>query len=309
VSDTQEPNQPIDQEREQLRRDVLEELRRESLKKEIVKELSPPTRSGMVASFLRHPVFLLFLGLLMTGVVGAGLTSYWQNKQWDYQQKRLGQIRDVEQKTKQKNDIKDQIRKDVEAILTADTNVLQPAFRLLLSERSKSESQSADNKALVEELKLWEEAEKKWRADSNLLAQTVAIDLKNQSIHGAFEQLVDNQFEVSGAIEKLKDMVDVRSVRAPPEFGFGPRYYLLRSHINEIVTGIEKTRKQLSTLLSLLVDQIEKQAATAVSKFRLVRPEDPHTFTSRLMVGNLALMLETPWSVIGRPPFPLGVRS
>ena len=192
MSDTQDPNQAIDQEREQLKRDVLEELRKDTLKKEIIKELALQTRKNVVANLLRHPVFLLLLGLLMTGVIGAGLTSYWQNKQWDYQQKRLAQIRDIEQKTKQRNDTKDQIKKDFEAILSADTNVLYPAF----NERIKD---------ILGEIKRWEEAEKQWRSNASLLKQTLAIDFSNQTIQGAFDELITSQSNAARAIFNLKE--------------------------------------------------------------------------------------------------------
>lgn len=257
MSDTEEPNQAIDQEREQLKRDVLEELRRETLKKAIVKELSPQTRREMIAQLLRHPAFLLLLGLLMTGVIGAGLTSYWQNKQWDYQQRRLAQIRDLEQRIKQKNDIKDQIKKDFETILSADTDVLQPAFSLLRSEGSEIKGPSAEAKNLLEEIVRWEAAEKQWESNANLQRQTITIDFKGRSIQDSFERLMKSQFEAGQAIYELKKGLD-------SSVGAGRENYSVRRGIDHILHGIEETREQLSAFLQLLVDQIEREASALV---------------------------------------------
>lgn len=251
MSNPEEPNQTTDQEREQLEREVLEELRRERLKTEIVKKLSQPTRKEMVASLIRHPVFLLLLGFLMTAVVGAGLAAYWQNKQWDYQQRRLAQIRDLEQKIKQKNDLKDQIKQDFETVLSADMKLVEPLLSSIRSEkgeRTQGGVQSA-RKALLDELKKWEEAEKQWSASTDQHEQALAFDYKNSEILSAFYELRKSQIEIALAIDDVKETLEPNS----------PRESERKLMVWTILKGIDETRYRLFAFLQRLVDQIERE--------------------------------------------------
>src|ERR1043165_5368516 len=88
----------IQQDREALIKDVLDQLEKDALKEEIIRRLNAPPQESLILKALKHPVSLLFLGVILTGVAGNWLASFWQSREWERQQQRQVQLKGIETK-------------------------------------------------------------------------------------------------------------------------------------------------------------------------------------------------------------------
>src|SRR5437588_10226448 len=76
--------------REQLIRDVKDELRRQELKRQILAALRSNSWSDRAADLLSHPAFIIFVSFAL-GLIGGWFERGWQSKEWNRQ--RWQQIR------------------------------------------------------------------------------------------------------------------------------------------------------------------------------------------------------------------------
>src|SRR5437660_7178514 len=73
-------------EREQLIRDVKDELRTQELKREILAALRSNSWSDRAADLLKHPAFFIFVSFALTGLIGGWLEQRWHSREWNRQQ-------------------------------------------------------------------------------------------------------------------------------------------------------------------------------------------------------------------------------
>jgi hypothetical protein len=96
-------NEQTTQDNEEIKvlvREAVNELLRDHLKRELLEGVRSGENRFSLAKFAGHPAFLLFVGFILTGIIGTLVTSRWQRNEWDRQQARLIQIRRIEQKEK-----------------------------------------------------------------------------------------------------------------------------------------------------------------------------------------------------------------
>lgn len=245
---SQDENQLDQQAKDELKTEILNDLRREALKKEILNELRPVNWKSQLSKATRHPLFLLTLGFILTGGVGALLTSYSENKKWDYQQRRLAQIRTVEQRVKQKNDTRDEVKRVVDKSLTTSERVLP----VLFSEDAVTSS-SAEASARTTE---WQTAQKQKLENYNQLRVTLQADFKNPEVSRAFEEIANNDAEIN---LNLTEALKLAKDRGKTNQGLGE----LSRVLEKSWRMLEDARKQLSRLLVLMESEIQSDEATA----------------------------------------------
>lgn len=197
VSESRTPTVVItSEEKEQLKREILEELRRQdSLKSDIVKELRPSGWKEVIPQIAKHPVFVLVMGFFLTGVLGTFLTYRWQQREWDRQQIkestewreqqiRLLRTREIEEK----HEIVEQVTK-----LVSDNNAAAKNILLRLEQwRNKEE-------VFKEYIQLMQN----WNSNSSLLQQRVAIHFKGEGVNTMLQQIVDKEDQVNYDVETL----------------------------------------------------------------------------------------------------------
>jgi hypothetical protein len=166
-------------EKQALKKEILEELKRRESIKEILRELQPQNQKRF-SDLLRHPILLLVLGFLFTGVIGAWLTSYWKTKEWDYQQKRLRYINQAEALVKRKTEIRDEVRKDTETVLSAHSEIVA----LILAEANTN----TRSKDMQERITRWQQSVDQWNTNLGKLRQTISSDFSTPTCLQTLEQ-------------------------------------------------------------------------------------------------------------------------
>jgi hypothetical protein len=189
--------------KENLKNEVLREIEKESFKKEIIKEIQEANPKFSFSKFAQHPLLLLILGFIFTGIISAWLTSVWQSNEWnrqqtiqssewDKQQLRLLQISEINQKY----GIIDEATKSVVEHDFAATDILTTF------------TWKSDDKRLSEEAperkKHWQQIGKEWRIASQKLLQKLIIHFKDPRIQRTFETAIEDRKRIDSDIENLR---------------------------------------------------------------------------------------------------------
>jgi hypothetical protein len=230
------------EEKEALKREVLEELRKDALKKEIISELKPAVMKYSVWQYAQNPVSLLLLGFVLTGVLGAGLTSYWKNKEWDYQQKRLAQIHSAEQKIKHKNEIRDDVRKQVDDTLNADLSVLN----LILSEGGAQNR----NHDLSDDRAHWEQITETWQVNYHRILQNVSTVFNDPEAKKTFQEIMSKKKVIK---------INIASVLAGMEQNNWKIDTETYKNVRTIMVLATDTREELARLLEIMAREIQTE--------------------------------------------------
>jgi hypothetical protein len=169
LSETSDPH-------DDLKQEILTELRnRESLKTAILNELTSRKR----AQWLTHPIILLLIGFIMTGVLGSWLTSRWQHRQWAREQRELRRSNDIEVKRQLLNDI---TKGTIQCRAVVDAVLLQQIFT------TETEAKP-DFQALDDAIKKYRANHQTCYGDIEVLEQTVAIYYRSPQIATLFSDL------------------------------------------------------------------------------------------------------------------------
>lgn len=177
--------------KEQLKREVLEELERDELKGEIVRELKPAPEKGGLSKGLQHPLVLLVVGFIMTGVVVQFLASSWQSREWNRQQTRLAQLREVDQKY----EVINEVNKALAEINAAENSVLRLFTNSLRADELTTEERERETN--------WGQAKKNWDVASGVLRQKVAVHFKDRQALALFDMIVSRKQEIHSYIEDM----------------------------------------------------------------------------------------------------------
>ena len=233
------------QEKEALKKEILEEVKKRESIREILSELEPPNKTQF-SNFLKHPVVLLVLGFLFTGVIGAWLTSYWKTKEWDYQQKRLRQVSQAEQLVKHKTEIRDEVRKDTENALGADSEIVA----LILAE-ANTNTRSKD----IEERKTrWRESVRQWNTDLGKMRQAISSEFTTGTGLATLEQLGKQMAILTTDIESVLDELE----RA--------NWKMTTTDVEDFTTIrslLAETRDAVKKLLEIMAKEIQGDEAIA----------------------------------------------
>src|SRR6266404_770170 len=181
------PQQANNDEIKTLVREALNELQRDQLKQELLKELRSKQSKFSFGKLAGHPASLVFVGFILTGVFGSVITSSWQRKEWDRQQQRLYEIREVEQKEK----IADGLIQAISDSNETEENVLiafSPDWRL---------GDPAREKITKERLEAWrEQGGRNWRVTTESLWNKIGFyfaDPAKTTLRDIFTEIMDRR--------------------------------------------------------------------------------------------------------------------
>ena len=122
-------------EKEQLKKEVLEEIERQAFKNEIAKALQPNSLKTILARATHNPALLLVLSFGLTGLIASYISTSWQRREWDRQQLRLFRISAVDQKSKVPEELVQAVTKHIQ-----DTDALFEKIRDSSSPESAEEA-------------------------------------------------------------------------------------------------------------------------------------------------------------------------
>ncbi len=176
-----------DNEKESLIKEILQELKdKEYLKSEILKELKLPNDKKSLSNFIQHPLFLLFLGFILTGILGTWLTSFYQKRDWERQQQRLVRTDKAETKLQIINDL-------IKAVAENDASTrgiqLEVMFLTESNINKKIRTDSETEREISEAFKFTRNSYRKWLTDEALLEQKIKIYFRNPQITELFDNI------------------------------------------------------------------------------------------------------------------------
>src|SRR6267142_4083767 len=169
-------------ERKALVNDIVNEMRKDSLKRDASIRLEEARWLDRISGFFQHPAVLVFIGFLITGLIGGWIANRWQRQEWNRQQLRLIDIRGADLKY----EISNEITKSIGERNASAMGVLTP-----LDEEKITDQQLVSEE--IERIKLWNAASAEWRTNSQVLRGKIAARVKNQDIARMFEELLEKE--------------------------------------------------------------------------------------------------------------------
>jgi hypothetical protein len=161
----------------------------EVLKEEIRKELlPPPPAEASWSKFFGHPVTLLVLGFILTGLLGSWLTYYWKHRDWKNQQSYLTQQRALDKKYA----LMDATFKEVSSTLAAGEDVLATYY-----------TENWTPAEIEERRANWQKTSRNWRVASKVLKQNLAVHFSNPYVLELFKDLTEQRKELGNTITNL----------------------------------------------------------------------------------------------------------
>lgn len=230
-------------EREELKNEVLADLKRQDLKKEILDELK--RKGSSVGEFLKHPAFILLAGFILTTVMGTWLSSYWQDRQWKGQQEYLKSQSDIERTRltrqgliKEKYDIRDQTIKAIAEASTAAEDMLESFTWQLDDSRRTTDA--------PERARYWQEASRNWRINSKTLAQKISFRFNKPEVLKTFDHITEIRAAVGNKIQILKRRVEESKGSVLADEQFQRDVYAVNGQINEVVRLAQELMKVMT---------------------------------------------------------------
>lgn len=165
--------------RAERKRVLIEEIRTElktqtGLKKEILSDLKPTSFKTEILEFTKHPVLLLIIGSLF----GGWLSSCYQHREWNRQQKQLSEKQRIEKKISTRDEVTDSI---IEAYSAAESAV-RPFFY---------ENAATFKAAEKDREKEWAEATKKWQHARLKHRQKLDLYFTDPNIQKKFVEIIE----------------------------------------------------------------------------------------------------------------------
>lgn len=167
--------------------DEIEKIKEtESLREDIRKTLRPPERSRL--SDFQRQLVMLFLGFLLTSVVGGVLTFYWKKKESDNQRTYLAARQNLEKQYAVMNSTAQEVATTVAAV----DDVLSTYYD---NEWSQTE--------IDERRKNWNSTSRTWRIKAELLNVEIDSAFSDTEINALFQQLVHKRTVLGNMITNL----------------------------------------------------------------------------------------------------------
>lgn len=169
----------MQQNREAFIQDILDQLEKDSLKKEIIRRQSAPPKSYFILEALKHPAFLLVLGFALTGFVGNWLTSIWQSREWERQQQRQVQLKGIDTKYALINEL----TKFVEEYNVAVEDVYSSCCI------GMPETDEESYKETITKLEAWGKSINSWNGYSPILERKLTVYFRDPAIVNLFKEV------------------------------------------------------------------------------------------------------------------------
>jgi hypothetical protein len=241
--------------RAEQRRILIEEIRTElenqtGLKKEILTELKPTSLKTELVELSKHPVLLLIIGSLF----GGWLSSCYQHREWNRQQKQLSEKQRIEKKISTRDEVTDSI---IEAYSAAESAV-RPFFY---------ENATTFAAAEKDREKEWADATKKWQHARLKLRQKIDLYFADPAIETKFVEIIESTnkkgnllfVEVNNALGMVKSKPTVLDESNKPVGEQSAEYIALKDGIREnimaMTTQIRGKTKELHELMQKEIEQ------------------------------------------------------
>lgn len=222
------------QERETFKNEILVSLA--SFRHEISKTIEgfePQEPSSKVS---RHPLVLLILGFVLTGILGTWITLGFQSREWKWQQEiqssewnkqqiRLVQIREVDQKY----GIIDEVTK---AVVEHDSAAMDAVGTLTWKQGDRRRLDEGP-----ERLKHWDQTSKEWRVTSQKLLQKLIIHFKNPRVQLIFEAAIERRRQIANDILGLRREYESGKLEGDE---FIKRVYAANDSINKATSDLRE---------------------------------------------------------------------
>ncbi len=185
----------------ELKKEILAEIRKELLKREILKELEeaekpPPTffhrpAFKALSSFFQHSAVLLLIGFILTGVIGSALTSAWQNNSWMTQQSLLAKQRILDQKYELASSV---------AKAIGDTHAAPTSVLLLFTNEDTPQNRQTE---LPKRVDYWRQTHREWLINNNVLLQKITVYVKNPNARTTFNAIIQERKQTNNSVVNL----------------------------------------------------------------------------------------------------------
>lgn len=226
------------QEKIRLKKEILEVIGVEALKKEVFEEIKGD--NSKINEFAKHPAVLLILGFIFTTFVGSWLTWWYQSWEWDRQQDRLAQQRYLDGK---KTTAEDVIKAIAETISASD-DVLSLFYWNIGDKSNKVEEQKRrDN---------WEQTSLKWRNNIYILPPKLNTYFKNPEIQPKLNEIIQERNLVGNNLTNMLTDYDEDRNKALNNSGF-------ESDKTETLNKVNKIRDLLGQLTNILIKEIQEE--------------------------------------------------
>lgn len=240
-----------DQELKLKIKDALVELQAESFKNDVLSELKEAARKKP----FQHPAFLLILGFFLTGVVGTWLTSRWQSREQERQQRQIANQRAIQQKY----DIADQINKAVSETYTA----AQVMSHLIAARPiNQKDTEAAERETF------WNHAIRNWIPNSLLLQQRVAINFRDETAALDYKTIVTDTENMSSDINESLGVVKQTNWRALSKKDLDSYSKDIGDRKIRILTAADKIRDESEQLLRRLADDVHNDEQADIEASR-----------------------------------------
>lgn len=206
-------------------RDKIREI--EALKKEIRDELQP---NGPGLGKFLHEAALLFLGFVLTIVLGGYLTSHWKQLEWTNQQKYLFRQRELDTRYA----LIDDVVKSVAETNTAAEDILA------LYKYSNWTAKDAE-----ERRRNWRATSRNWRIVSKVLREKLLVYFDNPEVESVFNEIVLKRHQLGVMVSNL------------PPFRRNAR----KKNLDEAQEAVNGIRDLLHKCASLMAGEVKRSAS------------------------------------------------
>lgn len=224
-------------ERQALIKEIVDELRKDELKEEVLKMKIKPSLLSSFSRFLQHPVVLVVVGFALTGWIGGRLSNAWQLREWDRQQQRLIEIRSIDLKYEIINDVTKAVGERNAAI----RGVMYPLFNF----NSKTLKQDE-----VEPIKTWRESTHNWLIDAELLDTKITTHIRNKEAQNCLARMLEKEKEVTGTMAYVTSHLS--------EYQHLNGNDMKLKELDSVYDSLGRVDVDLATLIGLVVQEVQE---------------------------------------------------
>jgi hypothetical protein len=209
-----------------VKKEIIDQVRKDLRSKEVLSGLEESNWKRTIGRIFQHPAFLVLLTFVVTSLVGTQITSSWQSKQRELDQK-YGLI--------------DLVNRGVSDNLTAAQDIVG----LYQYEQGASDRTEIEK----ERWAYWQAKSREWRVNSNVIPYKLKGNFKDPEIQRIFRELLNTSFGLNIDIKNLKGEVAEKGweLVATPEFS---------ARLRDFLKTIQSLRVQMALLLDRMTTEV-----------------------------------------------------
>ena len=215
--DEQEPRQDLpgsevpsnqtqlsEMDRRVLINEIVDEMRKDSLKEGVAKKLANLSWTEFLSGVLAQPAVLLILGFALTGIIGTWIAGRLQRAEWDRQQRIESQEWDRQQ-TRLVDihgiNMKYQLIDDVTKLIGERNAAALAIVAPLLGDNNDRELIMKEEE---EPIRNWQKVSHEWRAGSQIVRLKIAVHIQNTKATELFARLINAERELGAKVTYLQ---------------------------------------------------------------------------------------------------------